>query len=226
MLTRIFFITGFILLIFISFLFFSPSQVAIFLQENHEIIETHLVVFTVGVFIFYAISFAFTIPLTTILGISTGYALPFWHAYVLLMSATIFGAVVLFLYARKNESKISKKVLDSAYPVLIQEAKESPISFLLGTRFAPFVPYPIAHIIPAKAGVPIFHFIWTTFVGTFPATALFVAFGNSVRNISGGIIPDFPLLFLIVIACSFIILGFVFVHRYQVKNLQKYKYKV
>ena len=58
------------------------------------------------------------------------------------------------------------------------------ITLLLAMRMVPIVPFSLFGYVAGSARVPLWTFIWTTFVGYLPLTALFVYLGSRLEELS------------------------------------------
>lgn len=134
----------------------------------------------------YALAFGFTVPITTLLALGAGAVFGFVVGFVLVLLGTVLGALVVFLSARGWARPHCERLLGTRLLSLVEETRAHPFSFLLSTRFAPLVPFPIAHIVPALVPVSIRDFLMTTLLGTIPSTIAFVALGTSFMRIQMG----------------------------------------
>jgi uncharacterized membrane protein YdjX (TVP38/TMEM64 family) len=148
---------------------------------HQEIATMHRNLLLFGLGALYAFSFAFTIPITTVLAITFGVLYGFWGGLVLIVTATIVGALGAFFFAQYVAKDACIFTLGAAFETFLEQARKHPISFLLSTRFLPLVPFPVAHFVPAIARVRVFDFLWTTLAGTIPAAIAFVAIGTELR---------------------------------------------
>ena len=74
---------------------------------------------------------------------------------------------------------------------LIEQLKVSEINLLLLLRLIPVVPFFVANILPAIAGVSLKNFLWTTFLGIIPGGFVFTLIGaNAGDFFDGGEAPD------------------------------------
>jgi uncharacterized membrane protein YdjX (TVP38/TMEM64 family) len=76
------------------------------------------------------------------------------------------------------------------------EVEKGEISFLLVMRLIPIIPFFIANLAPAFVNVRLGNFIWTTFVGIAPATAVISSVGAGLGEVldQGGV-PDIGVVF-------------------------------
>ena len=96
---------------------------------------------------------------------------------------------------------------------MIEKLKVNEISFLLLLRLIPVVPFFVANILPALAGVNLKNFLWTTIVGIIPGGFVFTWIGaNAGSFFDRGEAPDLTVLwsfqFLGPLTCLIILVAF------------------
>lgn len=164
----------------------SPAGTIALVRSYSEAAAMHSVLVLVLAGIVYAFSFAFIIPVMTVLSVALGFLYGFVPAFLAVSLATLAGALAPFLYVRSVPGFSSAPIVGTQHASLVAFAREQPVSYLLATRFAPYVPFPLAHFIPAEARVKVRDYIWTTLIGALPASAAFVALGSSSRLLALG----------------------------------------
>ncbi len=120
-----------------------------------------------------------------ILNAAAGYAYGFWIALPLVMLGWMASAVVGYAIGQH-----------AARPLLYKLAGEERmrrgeqlvhgggVSLLLGIRLFPLMPFSIVCYICGAARVPFKRYLWTTFAGYLPITAIFVYFGSRLDTLS------------------------------------------
>ena len=198
-----------------------PLETTLDLARSWQGFATMYVLFTtIVVGILYTLAFAFTIPITTVLAIGLGFFYGFWPALLLVVSATLIGALSLFLAARTKLLPSCEPLLGSSYERCLTWARDYPIAFLLATRLAPLVPFPLAHLIPGEAHVRVRDFLLITLLGTVPASALFVALGASSHQlVMGEELSTLPLLAGVAAYALLIALSFILVRKGKIKDV-------
>ena len=142
------------------------------------------------------------------LGVATGFIYGIVYGGFLLLFATLAGSLALFLYGKYGKRKWGKIILQEDYERVFREAKEHPFSYLLSTRFAPFVPFPLSHLVPGEAGLKTRDFILVTLIGTIPSTVVFVVLGAGFRTLkTGDTLTPFLLSTGLVALTLFVLLG-------------------
>jgi uncharacterized membrane protein YdjX (TVP38/TMEM64 family) len=62
--------------------------------------------------------------------------------------------------------------------------QENEISFLFLLRLVPALPFFVANLLPAFFGVKLFTYVWTTFLGILPGTAVYTSIGTGLGEVS------------------------------------------
>lgn len=157
-----------------------------FVMRHEQLFTSYGVLIALCFVVLYALAFGFTVPITTLLALGAGAVFGFSVATFLVLAGTVLGALTVFLSARGWARTYCERIVGARLLQLVDEARAHPFSFLLSTRFAPLVPFPIAHIVPALVPVSVRDFLVTTFLGTIPSTVAFVALGASFMRIQMG----------------------------------------
>jgi uncharacterized membrane protein YdjX (TVP38/TMEM64 family) len=144
----------------------------------------------------YIIAVAFSVPGAIWLTMAGGFLFgTVMAAGLTIISATI-GATLIFLAAR---SSLGAMLHERAGPWLRRvddEVEKGEISFLLVMRLIPIIPFFIANLAPAFVNVRLGNFIWTTFVGIAPATAVISSVGAGLGEaLDQGGVPDIGVVF-------------------------------
>lgn len=169
-----------------SFLFIEPRDVGALAMRFGSHTAMYTAVSSLVVTLLYAILFGFTVPVTTLVMMLSGALFGFPAGFLVILVGTILGSLSVFYYSRVRGEPIAHSLLGEKASVLIEEARRHPISFLLSTRFAPLVPFPVAHVIPALAGIRARDFLWTTLIGTIPHSLGFVLVGEALMYTTMG----------------------------------------
>jgi len=61
--------------------------------------------------------------------------------------------------------------------------QENEISFLFLLRLVPALPFFVANLLPAFFGVSLITYVWTTFLGILPGTAVYTSIGTGLGEI-------------------------------------------
>ena len=173
-------------------------------------------IFSVMIFLFIYISVVtFSIPGATILSVTGGFIFGLEVGLILnILSATI-GATFLFLAVRLGFGNLLTRYEKGSakFSNLIEQLKVSEINLLLLLRLIPVVPFFVANILPAIAGVSLKNFFWTTFLGIIPGGFVFTLIGANAGNFfDRGEAPDLTVFwsfeFLGPLICLIILVAF------------------
>ena len=142
---------------------------------------------TLSVMIFMLIYISvvtFSIPGATVLSVTGGFIFGLEVGLILnIVSATI-GATFLFLAVRLGFGNLLTTLEKGSakFSNLIEQLKVNEINLLLLLRLIPVVPFFVANILPAIAGVSLKNFFWTTFLGIIPGGFVFTLIGANAGN--------------------------------------------
>ena len=173
-------------------------------------------IFSVMIFMLIYISVVtFSIPGATILSVTGGFIFGLEVGLILnILSATI-GATFLFLAVRLGFGNLLTRFEKGSakFSDLIEQLKINEINILLLLRLIPVVPFFVANILPAIAGVSLKNFFWTTFLGIIPGGFVFTLIGaNAGDFFDRGEAPDltvfWSLEFLAPLICLIILVAF------------------
>ena len=144
----------------------------------------------------YIVAVAFSVPGAIWLTMAGGFLFGTVMAAGLTVISATIGATLIFLAAR---SSLGAMLHERAGPWLCRvddEVAKGEISFLLVMRLIPIIPFFIANLAPAFVNVRLGNFIWTTFVGIAPATAVISSVGAGLGEVldQGGE-PDIGVIF-------------------------------
>ena len=144
----------------------------------------------------YAIVVAFSIPGAVWMTIAGGFVFGLVPATLMTTVAATIGATAVFLAARTSLRDTLRARAGGWLKRLDREFEEGEISFLLVIRLVPIVPFFIANLAPAFLNVRLVNFVWTTFVGIIPGTAVFASVGAGLGGvIDRGERPDPGIIF-------------------------------
>jgi uncharacterized membrane protein YdjX (TVP38/TMEM64 family) len=131
-----------------------------------------------------------------------------------IVSATL-GATFLFLAVRLGFKNFFRRFETSSarFSILVEQLKVNEVNILLLLRLMPVVPFFIANILPAIAGVSLKNFLWTTFFGIIPGGFVFALIGsNAGKFFDRGEAPDLTIFwsleFLGPLICLIILVAF------------------
>ena len=128
----------------------------------------------------YVAVVALSIPGALWMTLAGGFLFGLWPgALMILISATI-GATIVFLIARGSLGATFREQAGPWLQRIERGFKEDQTSYLLIMRLTPVVPFFIANVAPALLGVQARTFVWTTFAGIAPGTAVYTWVGSGL----------------------------------------------
>ena len=171
--------------------------------------------FSVMIFMLIYISVVtFSIPGATILSVTGGFIFGLEVGLILNILSASIGATFLFLAVRLGFGNLltSFEKGSAKFSGLIQQLKINEINILLLLRLIPIVPFFIANILPAIAGVSLKNFFWTTFLGIIPGGFVFTLIGSNAGDFfDRGEAPDLSVFwsfeFLVPLICLIILVA-------------------
>lgn len=131
----------------------------------------------------YVVSVAFSVPGAIWLTMAGGFMFGTLMATVLTVFSATVGATLIFLAARSSLGAELHRRAGPWMARLDREVARGEVSFLLVIRLIPAIPFFIANVVPAFVKVKPLNFVWTTFVGIAPATAVISSVGAGLGEV-------------------------------------------
>lgn len=140
----------------------------------------------------YIVVVGFSLPGGLVMTLTGGFLFGLVAGTLLTLVGATAGATCIFLAARAGLGDSLRERAGPWMKKFESQFKENQLSFLFFLRLVPAMPFVIANVLPAFFGVSLFTYIWTTFLGIFPGTAVFTSVGTGLGEIfdSGGSIGD------------------------------------
>ena len=170
-------------------------------QHQTELIafrDAHYLATLAGFMVVYVAMVAFSLPGATVATLTGGYLFGLFPGVVYNVLAAGSGAVLLFLAARmgfgaETAARIERTGGRSASVLAALRRNQWPALFLM--RLAPVVPFFLANLLPAFAGVGLGPFAVTTFLGILPGALILTSIGAGLGEVlaTGGL-PDLSVL--------------------------------
>ena len=172
--------------------------------------------FSVMIFmLIYISAITFSIPGATVLSVTGGFIFGLEVGLILNIISASIGATFLFLAVRLGFGNLLTRLEEGSakFSNLIEQLKVNEINILLLLRLIPVVPFFVANILPAIAGVSLKNFFWTTFLGIIPGGLVFTLIGANAGNFfDRGEAPDLTVFwsfeFLGPLICLIILVAF------------------
>jgi len=132
----------------------------------------------------YALSTAISIPGALVLTLLAGFILGTWAGtFAVVLGATI-GATLIFTAARNAAGDSLVKKGGPLMAKMEDGFRENAWSYMLILRLVPLFPFFLVNIAPAAFRVPVWTFVWTTFIGIIPGTAVYASIGAGFSSIA------------------------------------------
>ncbi len=142
---------------------------------------------------------AFSIPGATIATLAGGFMFGLLAGTVLTVIAATIGASLIFLAAKWGFGEtLSAKMnaSDGAIKSFSNGLKENELSYLFLIRLVPAVPFFVANLLPALVGVGLGRYVFTTFIGIIPGTAVYTWVGAGLGDVfAAGATPNLGIIF-------------------------------
>lgn len=173
------------------------------LAENREALlafrDAHFVWAALGFVAAYVVIVAFSLPGATIATLTGGFLFGLFPGALFNVGAATLGAVGVFLAARSGFGEaLSRRVGagGGAGARLMAGLRENEWSVLLTMRLIPVVPFFLANLIPAFAGIRLWPFAATTFLGIIPGGLVYTSVGAGLGEVfARGETPDLGIIF-------------------------------
>ena len=134
----------------------------------------------------YVVIVAFSIPGATIATLAGGFMFGLAAGTGLTVIAATIGASIIFLAAKWGfGEKLSAKMdaSEGAIKSFHDGLKENELSYLFLIRLVPAVPFFVANLLPALVGVGLGRYVFTTFFGIMPGTAVYTWVGAGLGEV-------------------------------------------
>ncbi len=143
---------------------------------------------------------AFSVPGGVFLSLGGGFLFGLPVGTLLIVFAATIGATAIFMAAKTGlgdmlHAKMTKNG-DGMLAKMEKGLHENEISYLFIMRLVPAVPFFVANLAPAFLGVGLRNYVFTTFFGIIPGTAVFVWIGSGLGEVfARGETPDLGIIF-------------------------------
>jgi len=173
------------------------------LAENRDALiafrDANYLLTALGYVAIYVAIVAFSIPGATIVSLAGGFMFGLVPATMLTVVGATLGATVIFLAARWGfgEALAAKmEASEGAVKRFKEGLRENELSYLFLIRLVPAVPFFVANLLPALVGVSLGRYVFTTFFGIIPGTAIYTWVGVGLGEVfATGKAPDLGIIF-------------------------------
>ncbi|NDD59109.1 MAG: DedA family protein [Chlamydiae bacterium] len=163
----------------------SPISFAILKEKYSELIlleKAHPIYFTASLFLFYIISVSLVIPDSIFLSLLAGALYPLPIAILFISLSEMIGALIFFLVFKKGfYTYVKKKEISLLNRLSSDDFHHHEIWYLLFLRIAHIVPFWFTNVVAILFKTKPTRFMWTTFVGTLPLSAIIAQAGHELE---------------------------------------------
>lgn len=156
--------------------------------------DAHFAVSVLAFVAAYAAIVALSLPGAAVATLTGGFLFGLFPGVVLNVTGASLGACLIFLAARAGfAAGIAARLdrSDGAVARLVRGLRDNPWSALLVMRLVPAVPFFVANLVPALAGIRLVPFAATTFLGIIPGALVFTSVGSGLGQVfAAGGRPD------------------------------------
>ena len=157
------------------------------LRENREALlawrDANYPVAVLTYMAIYVAVVAFSLPGALIMTLTGGFLFGLVFGTIFTVTAATIGASCIFLAARTSLGATLKERAGPWMGKFEKGFQENELSFLFLLRLVPAVPFFIANLLPAFFGVKLVTYVWTTFLGIAPGSAVYTSVGTGLGEI-------------------------------------------
>lgn len=147
----------------------------------------------------YVAIVAFSLPGAAVASVTCGFLFGLFPGVVYVVFSATIGATLIFLAARMGLGNYLSARIDASSGT-VRRIKDGlladEVSYLFLMRLVPAVPFFAANLIPALVGVRFRNFVFTTFFGIMPGSAVYTYIGVGLGELlERGESPDLGIIF-------------------------------
>jgi len=157
------------------------------LKENREALlawrDDNYILAAAAYVLGYVLIVAFSIPGAAFMTLTGGFLFGLVPGTLLTVFGATMGASCIFLAAKTSLGASLKQRAGPWMEKFEKGFQENEISFLFLLRLVPALPFFVANLLPAFFGVKLFTYVWTTFLGILPGTAVYTSIGTGLGEV-------------------------------------------
>ncbi|MCX8084279.1 MAG: TVP38/TMEM64 family protein [Calditerrivibrio sp.] len=150
----------------------------------------------------YILLVAFSVPVASIMSLAGGYLFGFFYGLIYVNLSATIGALIMYLISKYFLGEYIQNKYAEKIKTINEEIKKDGYLYLITLRLIPIFPFFLVNLIASFTHVKTWTFVWTTSVGIFPASILFVLAGKSIEQVNS--VGD---IFSLEVASLFMLLG-------------------
>ncbi len=131
----------------------------------------------------YVAAVAFSLPGAVFLTLAGGFLFGALGGTMLTAISATLGATLVFLFARRIFGADALDRLGPTAARLADGIRRNAAFYLLVLRLVPLFPFFLVNLVPAFVGVRLGTYLWTTFFGILPGTAVFSLAGAGLGSV-------------------------------------------
>lgn len=184
-----------------------------YFQERIEsikiFIDQHYVAAALSFFGLLVAGVSFSLPLGVVMPVVGGFLFGWIPGALISIVGAALGAIISFLAARYLIGDFFQEKFSDRLEKFNKELDEYGFLYLLGLHFFPITPFFVLNILTAMTRLPLFTFVWTTFVGLSPSFIIYSYFGSSVSDLNDIHLKNIiiPLILLKILSATTLLVG-------------------
>jgi uncharacterized membrane protein YdjX (TVP38/TMEM64 family) len=131
----------------------------------------------------YATVVALSLPLASFITLTGGFLFGLVMGTIAVTISATLGATLIFLIAKSSVGEALRDKAGKLYARIEKDMNDNAVGYLLFLRLVPLFPFFLVNIAPALFNIKTRTYIWTTFIGILPGTAVFVNVGKSLGQV-------------------------------------------
>ena len=139
---------------------------------------------TVLYFALFTAVTALCLPGAGVLMLVCGGCMGFGVCLLASTAASATGALMTMLFARHVLRRPVQRRLGDRLDEVNTKIEKNEIAYLLGLRLAPVIPFVLFNLLAGLTRVRSWTFLWTSFLGMLPGTALYVNAGHELAKVN------------------------------------------
>jgi uncharacterized membrane protein YdjX (TVP38/TMEM64 family) len=152
------------------------QDLTVFVAENYVLAA----LFYIGI---YIIAVSLSLPGALCLTLAGGFLFGAVAGTIFTVIGATIGATLIFMFARTIFGENALKRFGAQAEMLAANIQQNAWSYLLVLRLVPLFPFFLVNLIPAFAGVGLTTYVFTTFFGIIPGTAVFSLSGAGLAGV-------------------------------------------
>lgn len=173
------------------------------LSANREALlafrDSHYVTMVAAYMVIYILIVAFSLPGASIATLTGGFLFGLFPGVLFVLLSATIGATIIFLAARLGFGSTLSARMDTSSGLVRRISDgihENELSMLFLIRLVPVVPFFVANLLPALVGVSLHRYVFTTFFGIMPGTAVYTWVGAGLGEVfARGETPNLSIIF-------------------------------